>query len=117
MRVIASDLSAKALASTEENLKSANLLAPAQLILGSIEEVAHQVPQGAWVVTNPPYGKRLVESQALAQLQSVLKARPDLRPVVVLVGDDARRALGSEPRAILRTKNGGLSVSARLLRA
>lgn len=117
LRVIASDSSAGALASAQENLQSADLLASAQLIPGSIEEVASQVPQGAWVVTNPPYGKRLAESQALTQLKMVLKARPDLRPVVVLVGEGARRALGSEPRAILRTKNGGVSVSARLLRS
>lgn len=117
LRIIASDSSARAMKTTELNLNSAGVLDGAELLCGDIEEVMHKVPEGAFIVTNPPYGKRLSDARAVSKLRHVLKLRPDLHPCVVLVGEAARRSLGNEAPSLLQTKNGGLSVSVRLLRA
>jgi len=49
------------------------------------------------------------------KLLRVLKQRPDLTPVVLLVGGAARDVIPKDRPALFRTKNGGVPVSARLL--
>jgi putative N6-adenine-specific DNA methylase len=115
LRAFASDISPEAVQATESNLREGGVREGAELITGDIEDVAKKVPIGAMIVTNPPYGKRLADGEALVKLRRVLKARPDLRPCLVLVGGPAQRSLGSAAPSLFQTKNGGLSVSARLL--
>jgi hypothetical protein len=73
------------------------------------------VPEGAALITNPPYGKRLAQGDALDALVHLLERRPDLRPCALLLGGPARRDLSPNFRAALRTKNGGTPVSIRVL--
>lgn len=79
------------------------------------------VPQGTALVTNLPYGVRLDSQQAVARLfqklDAMLVRRKDLRPAVVLWGGGRRLpALKNDWQLGLAFKNGGLSVSAFVLR-
>lgn len=137
LRALGSDSSERALAAARHNTQLADAslggrLSPSIAWLhGDVLGVMEQVPQGAFVLTNPPYGKRLPGGRpragpptsrpsqvhpAVLQFLSVLERRPDLRPVVMLLGGEARHVLPSSAPALFRTQNGGLPVSARLLR-
>jgi putative N6-adenine-specific DNA methylase len=116
LRAIGSDISERALAATSHNAHTAGVQELLQLHQGSVDEVVARIPQGAWVVTNPPYGKRLRDARPIQELQGVLEARTDLKPALVLCGGAARDVLPKSAPALFRTKNGGLAVSARLLR-
>lgn len=84
--------------------------------MGDVREVVTQIPERSIVVTNPPYGKRLREVEGVQGLLEVLQKREDLTPVVALVGGVARDVVPKASRALFRTKNGGISVSARRIR-
>ena len=111
----ASDRSQKALDATTNNLKEAGLTEFGEVLLGDIEEIEKSIPLNALIVTNPPYGKRLKDTEAIGKLMRVLKKRPDLTPAFVLLGGAGRDAVPQECPALFRTKNGGVSVSARKL--
>jgi len=113
--VIGSDRSAKAIATTKKNFDALATDAPVTLLEGEAEAIEPQIPEGAWVVTNPPYGKRLEDAAAVNQLTPILAKRPDLKPAICLVGGPARNNIEKSRPALFKTKNGGLSVSARLL--
>lgn len=113
---IASDSSERAVAATRANAQGAGYGSQLQVLRGDVRKVAAEVPAGACVVTNPPYGRRLQEAGAVRALLSVLAERPDLRPVVVLVGGAAQKVVPAAHPALVRFKNGGLNVSARLVR-
>lgn len=83
--------------------------------VGDVADVARQIPRGALVLTNPPYGHRLDEGQAIRSLLRVLRERPDLRPVGALVGGVAKRMLPGSFQVLFQTKNGGLPVALRVL--
>lgn len=113
---IASDRSERAVQAARANVADSGYDEQIQVLCGDLAEVAAQVPRGACVVTNPPYGRRLQEAGAVRALLRVLEQRPDLRPVVVLVGGAAQKVVPVNRPALARFKNGGLNVSARLLR-
>lgn len=117
LRAILSDRSSAALSSAQENIKSAGFEAACECFVGDLLQVSTKVPQGAFVLSNPPYGKRLDETGAVKKLLALLDQRPDLRPVILLVGGAARDLIPKDRPALFRTKNGGIPVSARLLRA
>jgi 23S rRNA G2445 N2-methylase RlmL len=112
--VLGSDASERALAAARGNYEAGNFDG-GEFLLGDIERVVENVPEGALVVTNPPYGKRLEKAEGVQKLMRVLKARPDLKPAVALLGGAARSAVPKSARALFRTKNGGIPVSARLV--
>lgn len=72
------------------NAKRASAAEHAQFEVGGLLQTMDRVPLGATVVTNTPYGKRLSGGKDLRQtfrdLGRVLRERPDLGPVVALVG-------------------------------
>lgn len=130
LRAMGSDVSSRAIAAASHNAVRAGIAEHVKWRQGDVRQVIDEVPHGAFVVTNPPYGKRLAASPhqerpagarsgrmhpAVFHLLTALQGRPDLRPVIALVGGDARKALPKNAPALFRTKNGGLSVSARLL--
>jgi len=115
MRAILSDRDAAALESARENADGAAVGGSCQFLLGDLTKVAAEVPVGAAVVANPPYGKRLARGGAIEALMHLLVQRPDLRPCVLLLGGPARRDLSPHFGAVVRTKNGGQSVSIRVL--
>lgn len=116
LKCIGSDREERAIAAATSNALSAGFDDQVKWIVGDVRACARQIPEGAMVVTNPPYGKRLAEVEGVQGLLEVLKERPDLTPVLALVGGVARDVLPKASRALFRTKNGGLSVSARRLR-
>jgi putative N6-adenine-specific DNA methylase len=117
LRAICSDVSRSAVESAQENAQGAGLEGSCEFLAGDVVEIATKVPPGAFVLTNPPYGKRIEQAGAVKKLLSLLEKRADLRPVVILVGGAARDLVPQDRPALFRTKNGGIPVSARLLRA
>ena len=107
-------MSSRAIEASQSNLAVWDQ-AGAEFLCGDILEVLPQIPEGALVLTNPPYGKRLEDTQAVKMLLRAVKMRPDLSPVLALVGGPGRELLPKSAPALLRTKNGGLSVSVRRL--
>lgn len=118
MEIWASDLSRDAVEAARQNLESAHLPSGSpsvHLLEGDIEQIADQIPHRTAIVTNPPYGKRLAEKEALSKLLRLLERRSDLRPCAVLVGGEAKRRLPAQFRSVLTTQNGGLNVALRVL--
>ncbi len=115
LRAILSDRAAEALEAARHNTQSAGLSPVVEFRHGTVTDVEQSIPPGALVLTNPPYGRRLHEGGALESLLGVLERRPDLRPVVLLVGGAARKKLPPSFRAALRTQSGGQNVSVRVL--
>ncbi len=118
---IGSDIDPRAISAARANLVSllAKQTSPiestAEFYIGDVADIARQIPKGAIVLTNPPYGHRLDEGQAIRRLLRVLRERPDLRPVGALVGGVAKRMLPGSFQALFQTKNGGLPVAFRVL--
>jgi len=115
LQVLFSDRDSVALESAEINAGQADVADGARFVHGDLLRVEPEVPIGAAIIANPPYGRRLARGDALDALVHVLDRRPDLRPCAVLIGGPARRDLSPNFAAVLRTKNGGASVSIRVL--
>lgn len=115
LRVILSDRDRVALESAEVNAAQAGVLDGCHFEFGDLLRVEASVPVGAALITNPPYGKRLAQGDALDALVHLLERRPDLRPCALLLGGPARRDLPPSFAAVVRTKNGGTPVSIRVL--
>jgi len=115
LEVILSDRDSVALESAEVNAGQAGVQDGCRFEIGDLLRVAANVPQGAAIICNPPYGKRLAQGDALDALVHLLERRPDLRPCALLLGGTARRDLSPNFAATVRTKNGGTPVSIRVL--
>ncbi len=114
---LGSDISERSVAAARKNAELAGLSEHAQWIHGDFETAARDVPRGALVISNPPYGVRVDEGNVLARLERVLASRKDLRPVVLMLGGPARRWQSHLPfSTVTKTKNGGLPVRIELLR-
>jgi putative N6-adenine-specific DNA methylase len=84
-----SDASPKALRAAEHNALAAGLAQQCRFMCADFEQAARQVPAGALIVTNPPYGVRLARSglsEVYARFERLLSTRTDLRPVVMACG-------------------------------
>lgn len=115
LRCLGSDTSQRAVAAAENNAKEGGWSERVALFTSEVKDATEKIPEGAIVITNPPYGKRLAEVTGVRDLMTVLKQRPDLRPALALLGGAGRDLVPKECPALFRTKNGGLSVSARRL--
>lgn len=115
LRVVLSDRDRVALESAEVNAGQAGVLDACRFELGDLLRVEASVPEGAALICNPPYGRRLPQGDALDALVHLLERRPDLRPCALLLGGPGRRDLSPNFRAVLRTKSGGQPVSIRVL--
>ncbi|MBF0135424.1 MAG: bifunctional 23S rRNA (guanine(2069)-N(7))-methyltransferase RlmK/23S rRNA (guanine(2445)-N(2))-methyltransferase RlmL [Magnetococcales bacterium] len=110
--LLGSDLSPQALRATRRNADQAGVAAAIRL---RQEPVAHLVPdfQSGLLVTNPPYGQRLGESQSWVPLYQdlgeLLRSRCRDWPAGVLAMDNTLpRALGLEPETRHPLRNGPL---------
>ena len=117
--VMGSDINAKAVAAAQHNAARAELAPHASLVRGDFDQLAAQAPEGAAVVSNPPYGHRSRGEGQLARTFSrfgrLLRARQDLDPVLVMAGHpEFSRLTGLRWEELLRCTNRGLPV--RLLR-
>ncbi len=113
-QIFASDSSDSAMKAVSDNLTDGEF-SGLSLHRGDVLDVASAIPQGAAVLCNPPYGKRLADCSGVRRLLQLLELRPDLRPVGALVGGAARELIPNSAPAGLKFKNGGMSVSLRWL--
>lgn len=118
-RFIGSDRDAGVVESARRNIALRGFEPSAELHAGDVRAAAEFVPEGAAVITNLPYGKRLAAARpAMAAFGDMLRARPDLGPVWALDGSGRLAAATGLPwKAKVRFQNRGLAVTlARLER-
>ena len=107
------DVDPSALEGAQQNVAAAGLEGRIAFELGDVLEYLPKKGWNAWIVSNPPYGERLGEAKAVAELHRGLGAL--LRGHcggfhVALLGpkDSFARALGLRDAASLPVTNGGL---------
>ncbi|MGM0578017.1 MAG: THUMP domain-containing class I SAM-dependent RNA methyltransferase [Myxococcota bacterium] len=118
---LGSDRSAGVLAAARRNAERARLDSVCTFVEGDFEQVLGRVPEGAAVLTNVPYGRRLKGGRGLRRsfqrFGDVLARRPDLSPVFVLVGGkDFAKATSLPWDPLLQFSNRGTRVSLLRLR-
>lgn len=118
--VIGSDIQPRAVRAARANLEALatqfawqDALERAKFLEGDVLAVEPLIPEGAFVLTNPPYGHRLDADSSWAKLSELARRRPDLRPCAALVGGETKRRLPGEFRTLFQTQNGGLNVALR----
>ncbi len=115
------DISARAVDAAEANAHNLGVQAGCVFTCSDFADFAKEVPSHSAVVTNLPYGVRLDTQNEVARLfqrlDNLLLRRKDLRPAVVLWGGGKQPPqLRGNWQAALRFKNGGLPVTAFVLR-
>jgi putative N6-adenine-specific DNA methylase len=107
-----SDTSAKELAGAKKNLERAVGDTGWTLMEGAFKSHVSQIPKGALIVTNPPYGKRAETDDAwISELSAILKRRRDLKGAFVLTPDPNFGGRIGLPFKVMATfSNGGLKV-------
>lgn len=95
-RVIGSDLDQRQLDAAVRNARRADLEHHVTWLAGDFEEVEQKIPEGAWILTNPPYGPRC-GGRGLGELYrrfgELLRRRSDLSTnTFVLSGHPAFRS-------------------------
>lgn len=113
--ILGSDRDAGAIAAAVANADRAGVSGDVGLAVRSLS--AAEFPGGGhgWVVTNPPYGVRVGDTERVrdlwAQLGHVLRAKAKGWRIAVLSPDPAlERQLGISVRAVAQTTNGGIPV-------
>ena len=90
LRVFGTDLKEDAIGAAQANSVRAGVSERCTWLTGDFAAHTKAIPEGAAIVTNPPYGKRLGGGARLQSLfrrfGELLQSRHDLRTVVVLVG-------------------------------
>jgi putative N6-adenine-specific DNA methylase len=114
-----SDRDAKTLEAARHNLENARVLPGCTLFAVDFQRAQSEIPTGTAVLSNLPYGVRLKggqrESQgAFGALDTLLAARRDLRPALVI--SNALPPSNRHPwQPAARFANGGLAVTAWVL--
>lgn len=115
-----SDVSPRAQAAARHNAQNAGLLERCRFLTLDFDEAAVEVPRGTAILCNPPYGVRLGSETAarrtLRRFEQRLRARPDLRPALVLC---PWQSLGQRQwlpwKQLAQFPNGGVQISAHWL--
>lgn len=115
------DISERAVAAALVNARNLGVDQACSFVCSDFGAFAERVPPRTAVVTNLPYGVRLENQREAAKvfqrLDELLKVRRDLRPAVMLWGGGKRIPALKNPWDVgLRFKNGGLPVTAFVLR-
>ena len=117
--IFGSDRDAGAVRASARNAERAgvseNVRFSPEAVSGSIASIGDSARDSGWILTNPPYGVRVGESDDLrnlyAKLGSALKSKPGWR-LGVLTSDSALvRQTGLSLRPRFSTSNGGIPVS------
>ena len=113
--IVGSDRDAGAIGSARENAERAGVSADIALDVHAISAMRLPVSVRGWIVTNPPYGVRVGNSDRVrdlwAQLGRVLRARAPGWRVTLLSPDPAlERQLQLPVQVVTRTSNGGIPV-------
>ncbi len=104
------DHDAKELEGARLNLENAGLLAHTTLRACDFSEMAAEVPAGATIVSNLPYGRRADVGDVFRRFGRLLAKRKDLDVWLVLGHASHADALRIPPKAALNLRNGGLRV-------
>ncbi|HVM66113.1 MAG TPA: hypothetical protein VMU14_14700 [Acidimicrobiales bacterium] len=112
--VAGSDRDPAAVAAAEANARRAGIDGAVRFSVAPVDDAAPVGDSPGWLVTNPPYGRRIVSDDlraVYARLGAVARARFGGWTVAVLVPDPrAARAAGLPFTERLRTVNGGIPV-------
>ena len=113
--VMGSDRDAGAIAAAVANAGRAGVTDHVGFAIHSLSAAEFPASARGWVVTNPPYGVRVGDTERVrdlwAQLGHVLRARVKGWRIAVLSPDPAlERQLGISVRAVAHTTNGGIPV-------
>jgi putative N6-adenine-specific DNA methylase len=109
------DRDAGAIAAATSNAERAGVTADLTLAVHSLSAAPFPPSSRGWIVTNPPYGVRVGESDRVrdlwAQFGNVLRARAPGWHLTILVPDTAlERQLRVPLRTAATTSNGGIPV-------
>ena len=112
--IAGSDRDAGAIAASKANAERAGVAANVSFTQAALSAMSPDIGAG-WIVTNPPYGERVGERNALRDLYaSIGKMLRERRPNWNLAMLSADKALdgqvGVELKEVLRTTNGGIPV-------
>lgn len=112
---VGSDKSSAAIKAAHANTIAAGVGVATTWKTADVERAAKHAPQGAAVVSNLPYGKRLASGDAvtaaLRGFSSALRCRPDLGPVLVMTNREGLSgATGLTWEQAFRTTNRGIDV-------
>jgi putative N6-adenine-specific DNA methylase len=113
--ILGSDRDAGAIQAARGNATRAGVTDDVALAVHALSAAPIPQDERGWIVTNPPYGVRVGESDRVrdlwAQLGKVLRARAAGWQVALLSPDQAlERQLGIPVRLVTRTTNGGIPV-------
>jgi putative N6-adenine-specific DNA methylase len=113
--VVGSDRDEGAIAAARANAERAGVTADVAFAVRSLSDAVFPAAARGWVVTNPPYGVRVGDSDRVrdlwAQLGHVLRARAGGWRVALLSPEPAlERQLRIPLRVVAQTSNGGIPV-------
>jgi putative N6-adenine-specific DNA methylase len=113
--IAGSDRDEGAIRATASNAERAGVSDDLTLAVQTLSAAAFPEAERGWVVTNPPYGVRVGETDRVrnlwARLGQLLRERADGWRVALLSPDAAlERQLGIPLREVARTSNGGIPV-------
>jgi putative N6-adenine-specific DNA methylase len=113
--VLGSDRDPAVLEAACHNAQRAGLAAHVVWLDATLRLAVNDAADGAMVVSNPPYGRRLSAGPALrrtfGQLGAILRERPDLRPVVLLAAHpELMRKTALPWRCVATLNNRGVPV-------
>ncbi|MDX2261342.1 MAG: hypothetical protein SFU84_06550 [Gemmatimonadales bacterium] len=112
--LLGTDRDAGAIESSQRNAERAGVADDVEFVRATLSQLPHDEGTG-WVVTNPPYGARLGERNALRDLyaslgQMIVDRRPGWHLAMIGADRMLEGHLGIPLREVLRTTNGGLPV-------
>jgi putative N6-adenine-specific DNA methylase len=113
-RIIASDRDAGGVTATISNARRAQVLEDIEIQNRSISD-AEFPSEAGWIVSNPPYGLRVGDSNSLrdlyAKLGSIVRERARGYVLALLSADKSLESqLGMKLKEVFRTSNGGIPV-------
>jgi putative N6-adenine-specific DNA methylase len=113
--IVGSDRDAGAIEAARANAERAGVPADLELAIHALSRMRLPAGEPGWIVTNPPYGVRVGESDRVrdlwAQLGNVLRQRAPGWRVALLSPDAAlERQLQIPLRVAAQTSNGGIPI-------
>ncbi len=111
-RIHASDIDFGAVSRAKENIKRADVNDWIQIRQKDALELSLEAPEKTLIVANPPYGERLSEKTAAAELLKnfVSHVKHNLAPthLALIISEDLKDAVGLRPQKQMSLKSGDL---------
>lgn len=114
-RAYGSDIDPKAIQSARNNAERSGLAAYATFTAADYAKALTEIPSGAAVLSNPPYGKRIGSAdrsrKLFTSLARAIATRKDLGPVVLACPDPRWLPERDGWKALVKTSHGGVPLS------